>query len=117
VCLIALILISGYRRAAKAFQRYPEFGSLILAYIATGIIYNVTEAGFRELNLCWIFLLLGVFSGSGVAAGFLRCGKPKIPASRGSTASRTDATNKLAPESETMYAACREVDVICSYSH
>ena len=33
VCLIVLILISGYRRGGKAFQRDPEIGSLILTYI------------------------------------------------------------------------------------
>jgi hypothetical protein len=81
VCLIALILISGYRRASEAFQLYPELGSLILAYIATGLIYNVTEAGFRKLNPCWIFLLLAMFSASGVAGGFVGGKKPRMPAS------------------------------------
>jgi exopolysaccharide production protein ExoQ len=66
LCLIALILISGYKRAAKAFQRDPEFGSLILAYVATGIFYSITEAGFRVLTPSWIFLLLAVVSASGV---------------------------------------------------
>ena len=57
VCLIALILISGYWRAVKAFKRDPQLGSLILAYIATSIFYNITEAGFRVLTPSWIFLL------------------------------------------------------------
>src|SRR5882672_1930635 len=39
VSLIALILISGYRHASKAFQRDPKLGSLMLAYIATGTFY------------------------------------------------------------------------------
>ena len=58
VCLIALILISGYRRAIKAFQRDRELGSLFLAYVATATIYSITEAGFRVLTASWIFLLV-----------------------------------------------------------
>jgi exopolysaccharide production protein ExoQ len=74
VCLIAFILISGYRRAAKAFGRDPQFGSLILAYIVTGAFYSITEVGFRVLGPSWIFLLLAVVSANGVAAGlFGRC--------------------------------------------
>jgi exopolysaccharide production protein ExoQ len=70
LCLIALILISGYRNAIKTFQREPELGSLILAYIAAGTIYSITEAGFRVLGPSWIFLLLAVVSASGVVKGF-----------------------------------------------
>jgi len=68
VCLIALILTSGYLRAGKAFRRDPELGSLMIAYIITGAIYSVTEAGFRTLNPMWIFILLAVVSVSGANA-------------------------------------------------
>jgi O-antigen ligase len=101
VCLIALILISGYRRASKAFQRDPQFGSLILAYVATSIFYSITEVGFRVLTPSWIFLLLAVVSASGVTAGLFDGEASKILASRGGTASRTPASNKLIPEKET----------------
>src|SRR5208282_5223621 len=50
VCLIALILVSGYRHAIKTFQRNPEVGSLILAYIATCAFYSISEVGFRVLT-------------------------------------------------------------------
>ncbi len=69
VCLIALILTTGYRRACKAFRRDPEVGGLMLTYIITGAIYSITEAGFRTLNPIWIFVLLAVVSVSGVNAG------------------------------------------------
>lgn len=68
VCLIALILISGYRRASKAFQRDPLLGGLILAYIATSAIYGITEAGFRMLDLIWTFLLFAVVAASGMVS-------------------------------------------------
>ena len=71
VGLLLLILISGYRNASKAFQHHPEFGSLMLACIATATFYSASEAGFRILTPSWIFLLLGVVGSSGVACGLL----------------------------------------------
>ncbi len=69
VCLIVLILISGYRRAIKAFQFDPELASLMLAYVTTATFYSITEAGFRMMSPSWIFLLLGVVGASGVSVG------------------------------------------------
>jgi len=69
VCLIVLILISGFRHASKAFQYDPELGSLMLAYVTIATFYSITEAGFRMLAPSWIFLLLAVVSASGVSAG------------------------------------------------
>jgi exopolysaccharide production protein ExoQ len=68
VCLIAFILATGYLRAIKALRPHGELGSLMLAYIITGVFYNITEAGFRTLNPIWIFVLLAVVSVSGVNA-------------------------------------------------
>jgi exopolysaccharide production protein ExoQ len=60
LCLIATILISGYRRAVATFRRDPETGGLVLAYIATGATYSITEAGFRMLTPTWIAVLLAI---------------------------------------------------------
>lgn len=100
LCLIALILISGYRHAVKSFRRNPHFGSLMLTFIVTSAFYSITEVGFRVLTPSWIFLLIAVVFASGVTAGLLGDKGPKIAASGGSTASRTDAMTKLFPESE-----------------
>lgn len=105
VCLIAIILISGYWRAGKAFQRNREIGPLLLAYIVTGAFYSITEAGFRVLGSSWIFLLLAVVSASGVAAGLVGGKKLRVPSSHDGGARRTDATNQLVSERETTYAA------------
>jgi O-antigen ligase len=75
VCLIALILIDGYWRAVKAFQRNLEVGSLALTYIATCVFYCITEVGFRVLAPSWIFLLLAIASSCGVTAGLFRRAK------------------------------------------
>jgi exopolysaccharide production protein ExoQ len=68
VGLIALIIMDGYRRAAKAFQRDQSIGSLFLALIITSAFYNITEAGFRMLDLMWVFLLLAAAGARGVSA-------------------------------------------------
>ncbi len=66
-CLIALILLDGYKRAVRAFRWDPSIGSLFLTYIITSAFYNITEAGFRMLDLMWVFLLVAVVGASGVA--------------------------------------------------
>lgn len=68
ICLIALVLIGGYRRAMKAYQRQPELASLFLAYIASAVFYSITEAGFRMLNPSWIFLILAILGSTGITA-------------------------------------------------
>src|SRR5258708_7587057 len=88
VCLIGVILISGYRYASKAFQYNPEFGSLMLACIVTGTFYSITEAGFRIMTPTWISLLLGVVGSSGLASGLFGDREPPVLASGGCTASR-----------------------------
>lgn len=69
VCLVALILASGYWRAYQAFQCEPELGGLFLAYVATAASYGITEAGFRTMSWPWFFLLLTVICSTGVFVG------------------------------------------------
>jgi exopolysaccharide production protein ExoQ len=99
VCMVALILIRGYRQGINAFRVYPEFGSLILAYVAAATIYGITEAGFRSLNLSWIFLLLALFLASGVTAGLVT-DKHKIRAAHRRKPNRNGLTGELIPESQ-----------------
>jgi len=107
IFLIALILVSGYRRTIKAFQFKPELASLTLAYVATGTFYNMTEAGFRMLTPSWIFLLLAVVSSSGLVLGLYGGEAPKILASRSGPASGNPISNRLIPEREGAYSARR----------
>ena len=107
VGLIALILITGYRRAVAAYRLNASLGGLMLAYVMVAAVYGITEAGFRMMALAWIFLQLAVVSANGIVAGFIQRESPKIHGLRGATASRKSDTNGLIPEGETVYAAQR----------
>lgn len=71
LCLIAFLLIEGYRRSVVAFRRDPAWGGLLIAYIASGAIYSITEAGFRMMDSMWFFLLFAVVASSSVASGLV----------------------------------------------
>jgi O-antigen ligase len=71
VGLIILILVSGYRSAALAFRRSPRIGSLMLAYVVVSAVYNITESAFFAPHLMWFFLVLAMFSASGLDAGLI----------------------------------------------
>jgi exopolysaccharide production protein ExoQ len=66
VGLISAILLTAYRRGLKAFRLDWSIGSLTLAYVVSSAVYNITEAGFRMLDLMWIFLLLAIFTATAV---------------------------------------------------
>ncbi len=104
VCLIALIVISGYRNAIKAYRLNSHIGSLMLAYIIVSAVYSITEAGFRMLGPMWIFLLLAIVSANGVSAGLFDNYGPNKFISL-DTACGTNSINDIIPESETIYAA------------
>ncbi len=86
VGLLFTILITGYMRACKAFSKNGEVGGLMLAYISTCMIYSITEAGFRTLSACWIFILLAFICASGIVAGLFNGRTVKQRARRGTDA-------------------------------
>lgn len=98
VGLISLILVHGYMRAAAAFKRNPAVGGLMLAFIMTAAFYNITEAGFRMLFLMWTFLLLAVFSATGVATGILRNETPSVSSNPGRAVKRKRVSTGLMPD-------------------
>jgi exopolysaccharide production protein ExoQ len=102
VCLIALIIISGYRRAAKGFERDPELASLTLAYVTTATFYSITEAGFRTLSPSWFFLLLAVVTAGGVAAGLFDGESSKVSGPRGGIAIRKTSRSNVIPQKATV---------------
>jgi len=61
VALLAVVMVTGYRRVFAAFQHNPAVGSLMLAYFSVGMVYNFTEAAFfRMMTPVWMFLLLAI---------------------------------------------------------
>lgn len=62
--LLAIVLITTYRNITRSVRRREETSGLLLAYFVVALIYNFTEAAFKELHPLWIFLLLTVFVSS-----------------------------------------------------
>ena len=62
--LLAVIIITGYPKVVGAFRYSSELAGLMLAYFVSGIIYNLTEAGFRMMDLVWISFLLAIIGSS-----------------------------------------------------
>lgn len=58
--LLGIVLLTTYRNVMRAVRRREETSSLLLAYTVVAIIYNFTEAAFKELHPLWIFLLLTI---------------------------------------------------------
>ena len=69
----------------------------MIAYIIVSAFYNITEAGFRSLDLSWIFLLLAIISASGVAMGVIEGQALRNRDSRGSGEKVKSASNKPLP--------------------
>jgi O-antigen ligase len=60
LALLAGVIISGYRNTLAVFQRDPYAGRIRLAFFTAGLIYSLTEAGFRMMSVIWIGFLLAV---------------------------------------------------------
>jgi len=60
LCLLAILMITGYRQAMKLYKIDPRSGSLRLAFLVIAPIYNLTEAAFKVMNPVWILFLLAV---------------------------------------------------------
>ena len=104
VGLLSTILIGGYVRAVKAFERNRELGCLMLAYIVTCAFYSITEAGFRILTPSWIFFLLAVAGATSVTVGLVGAKKRKmIPVSPTPTDAGTTAIAEPIPAKQFAY--------------
>jgi hypothetical protein len=60
VILIAAVIASGYRNVFRTYTEDRSLGSIKIAYFATGIIYSLTEAGFRMMSPVWLGFLLAI---------------------------------------------------------
>ena len=71
IALLTVVLVAGYLNAVSAFRRDRRAGSLKLAYFVATVVYNFTEAAFKETHPVWITFLLAA---TAVAAAPVREG-------------------------------------------
>jgi len=64
ICLIVLLLVTGYKRTISGIRRNPAKGSLFLGFLLCTLFYSITEAAFRLMAVAWVFLLLVIVAGS-----------------------------------------------------
>jgi len=60
VGLLAMILVSGYRRVIRLLRQDPGVARLCLGYFFVGVVYNFTEAAMRPTGLVWIAFMLAI---------------------------------------------------------
>jgi exopolysaccharide production protein ExoQ len=60
VVLLAAVIVTGYRNAVAIYRRNLHAGRIRVALFTAGVIYSVTEAGFRMMSPIWIGFLLAV---------------------------------------------------------
>jgi exopolysaccharide production protein ExoQ len=96
ICLMAGLIVTGYRNILAVLRREPDIGRVRLAYFVVAVIYNFTEAGFRMLDPIWIFFLLVTMA---VPRPLTRSSKSSSPAVAASHDQRL-----VVPELETEHA-------------
>lgn len=62
VFLLGVVVIRGYQNVLATLRMNLDEGRLGLAYWVAALVYSLTEAGFRMMNVVWICFLLAVFS-------------------------------------------------------
>jgi exopolysaccharide production protein ExoQ len=68
IVLLASLLIVGYRHALATLRREPQTGELKLACLVAGVMYSLTEAGFRMMHPMWICTMLAAVAWPETAA-------------------------------------------------
>jgi exopolysaccharide production protein ExoQ len=62
LCLLGVLIVTGYRNCVDFYRRNPRAGALHLTFLVIAPIYNLTEAAFKIMNPVWIMFLLSVLS-------------------------------------------------------
>jgi exopolysaccharide production protein ExoQ len=60
ITLLAILLITAYRRTVTAARSQTRAGSLRLAFFIVAVDYNFSEGGFKMMNPVWICLLAAI---------------------------------------------------------
>jgi O-antigen ligase len=62
VGLLGVVIVTGYRNALARYRHDPGAGRIALAYFAVGVVYSLTEAGFRMMGPVWVAFLLSILA-------------------------------------------------------
>lgn len=96
--LLGLMIVSGYRNIVAAYRRDPAFGTIRLAYLATAIVYNFTEAAFKVMNPVWIAFTLAVTAVPEAAGQVIESAERKpVESEKSSAAAQPKAVHKWRP--------------------
>jgi exopolysaccharide production protein ExoQ len=60
LALLGAVIVWGYRNIAGSFRSDPQAARLKLAYFAAAVVFNFTEAAYKEFHPVWIAFLLAV---------------------------------------------------------
>jgi O-antigen ligase len=60
VTLLSGLIVTGYRNVITAFRSDQDSAQLNLAFFVVALIYNLTEAGFRQTTFVWVFFLSAI---------------------------------------------------------
>ncbi len=58
IILLFVVIVTGYRNIIALFRRDSDAGRIRLALFVAGLLYSLTEAGFRMMGPIWIAFLL-----------------------------------------------------------
>jgi exopolysaccharide production protein ExoQ len=60
VALLVWMILRGYSRASAVLRVDPYAGRFQLAFIVAAVMYNLSEAGFRNVNVMWVAFLIAI---------------------------------------------------------
>jgi O-antigen ligase len=60
VVLLVWMILRGYSRASAVLRVDPYAGRFQLAFIVAAVMYNLSEAGFRNVNVMWVAFLIAI---------------------------------------------------------
>ena len=60
VSLLFVLIVTGYRNVVAVIRQDADVGRLRLAFFVVGIVYSLTEAGFRLMCPVWFAFLLAI---------------------------------------------------------
>jgi O-antigen ligase len=107
VTLLVLLISAGYRNISRTIRLDPRTGTLWLAYFVTGLVYSLTEAGFRVNSPMWITFLMAIM-GSSVTSTIARDTKNAGLSEPGKCETTEDDSSEVIPVRKWSGVAARE---------